>query len=371
MIKYGAMGIAVGILSSVLYKQNDDTTSSQDAISSTQGQYSTITELVRNTPYGHINQNVSENWETIRKWILKGEGPCSKDNRHIMVNLNGEFLTWLDNQGNQYRTIDKINQVRKTLLEQGKSEIVLSENGTKGYPFAYQCELSREPIKKGITSLEQQVWGAYDDIQIPQNNPIPLFESFEHINELKEYSFPDEMISTVLGQYVIESSGRKNAISPDGARGILQLMPSTREDCRIPTHLLDHRFAQIDCAYQQISRARNYLEPKIDSALDNLDEDTKDEVLDKMTIQAYHAGMGNIGDLFDYSQTSGAASRVINENPQKYKNFTGEDIAMFILTHNFGRENIGPYAITYGVDAKIIGDIVSHEYPLSNTYVEQ
>lgn len=327
-------------------------------------EFDSLSELVRTLPYSIITSDVYDNWMTVRGWVLDQSGPCSKPDRHIFVDLNGKFLTWMDNKLDTHGKTDssktnrKIQRVRRKIAEKRGIDYILDDNDKTPYPFAYSCALASRTTERAIPSYfgippESKIWGSWKGIEISKAKPISIRGAFRHVIKVRGYRLPASVLERLFGQYMIESGGQKNAHSQAGAKGILQLTKGVREHCGIPERHATNRIAQIDCAASELRRAYDYLKPKINSALRNIPGAKREIVTQWLTTQAYHTGMGNIAKMLGNNGGDARASGELNRHyREKYSDFSGEDLAMFLLAHNIGRHHIGPQSLKYGIDSQ-------------------
>jgi len=148
-------------------------------------------------------------------------------------------------------------------------------------------------------------------------------------------------------------------------------MPGTRRNCGIPAQYSTHRIAQIDCALSELSDNYDFLKPRIDRRLNNVPRQKRERVVEWLTTQAYHAGRGNIAKMFGFNRGhTGAADEINNNYSSKYASFSGEDISMFLLIHNFGRNRIGRQALTYGIDSQIGLDMLE-DFKIKNNLARE
>lgn len=104
---------------------------------------------------------------------------------------------------------------------------------------------------------------------------------------------------------IVESQGDKDAISPRGARGILQIMPNTftsLHGCNYNINNIEHRILQADCAAQELIRNYEFLEPYVEGEFGNYMLATqRRELTELLAISAYNNGIGNLrGAIQDY-----------------------------------------------------------------------
>jgi hypothetical protein len=320
--------------------------------------YNSLSDFVRNQPYDVITEDVFENWYELRSWVLLSDGPCGEKDSHIFANINGEYLGCFKNDSSLVSQQGFIDQYRKELYEQNISDVVLNQRS--GYPFAYNCD--NESFKEAIgrmtgDSTDYLLSGSWEHISVPEQNPISIIEAVHLINEKNNHNLPEDILKRFFGQIVIESRGKKDLRSRKGARGMMQILPSVLERCGVEPQYYEHRFAQIDCALDQLNRSYHIMQSRVDRALPNIDATRRDELAQWMATHAYHAGSGRMSRLFGPTRT-GAAARELNQHSEKYKNFTAEDLGIFLINHNIGRDGIGRATMKYTLDTQVAGDAI-------------
>lgn len=122
-------------------------------------------QLIRNTPYS-LSQGMTENLKTLRRWVLFNEGYCESPERHILFDISGRFLSWMDNTEDPEAMQTALNSVRASLYEQQRIERWLPGSaGVPGYPFAFSCDQPHVDIDSAIGRLkEKTVWGTWDGL---------------------------------------------------------------------------------------------------------------------------------------------------------------------------------------------------------------
>lgn len=347
-IALGAAGLGIAALAYVGLKEEPRSV----------GNYPTVEAMVDSIPTTEFSEDIFENWYATRGDLFKHQGACAKPDRHILVDFNGNMLMYLDNTKNDLglnTTQETIDATRDSLYQHGYADLVHRTDGAN-YPFAYSCDHSiyEDGLERVLGhDTNYLLHGTWQDFSVPKTSAISIVDAVQQINEHFDHDLPEDVIKRLLGQLVVESSGRKYAVSDAGAVGMLQLLPSTMDDCGVDKSNYFHRFAQIDCALSELKKTYNTLDGAIDNALPNFSEQTRDELAAWMTTQAYHAGRGNIAKIFG---EQGTVAYNLNLQADEFSNYTGKDLGMILMIENFGKFNLGPKAMTYALDSEIIGD---------------
>lgn len=316
-------------------------------------------QVIRQTPYWE-SQGVHANLATIRRWVLAGESFCEDEDRHILFDRRARFLGYVttddDRDGNQSR----INERRRQLAEAGKAHAwVAGELGGIGYPFALSCKQPHARLADALARYigddeEARLWGSWDGIRIgTRDAPESLYDAirqvYEHRRGKGQLSLPDHVLGTLAGKIAIESGGIREAHSPMGARGIMQLSPAALRDCGLEQSFHLHRIAQIDCALKLMEQNHRNLEPAFDAHFGHLPEQKAADLYGMMLLQAYHSGVGRVRGLLTDESLNGAA-RYFAEHHER---FTAGDIALGMIFHNLGRDRLGFASMYYVTDVSI------------------
>jgi len=334
-------------------------------------EYKTVTNLLDNTNISEFKPGLYQSWiETYNK-VLLNKGECRDSNRHILVNFNGEVLDTIDNKFKKNGSIDsnktnlEIDLARinlKNSLFSGVDKFVLSGGNIAkyGYPFAFNCGGKIEnDLKLGVERIlgeadNSKISGSWKDSNVKINGKaISLEKVFDLVNSKNNFNANINVLERLKGQLVIESSGRKDITSSSGATGILQLMPNIRKSCGISKKYENHRIAQIYCGLKNQGFNYNYLKPKIESSLRNLPSSKVSNLVENMTVQAYHAGIGNISKIFGFNGGNSETVDFINNNPTKFSEYSGNDLSQILLFKNFGKNSIGFDSIGYGLESDV------------------
>jgi hypothetical protein len=91
------------------------------------------------------------------------------------------------------------------------------------------------------------------------------------------------------------------------------------------------------------------LEPVFKATFGHLPDDKIGKLYAMLLIQAYHGGVGRISSLMSDSETNGAA-RYFAEH---HTRFSAGDIALGMIYHNLGRNQLGFASLYYVTDVGI------------------
>ncbi|MEX1056899.1 MAG: hypothetical protein WED11_04165, partial [Natronospirillum sp.] len=109
------------------------------------------------------------------------------------------------------------------------------------------------------------------------------------------------------------------------------------------------RMAQIDCALRLLEQNHRNLEPVFQNTFGHL-PDTKAEALySLLLIQAYHGGVGRVSNLMTHVDFNGATHYFADH----HERFTAGDIALGMVYHNMGRNQLGFASLYYVTDVAI------------------
>lgn len=168
-------------------------------------------------------------------------------------------------------------------------------------------------------------------------------------------------MSTLAGKALIESGGQQAAHSAADARGIMQLSTAALTDCGLSEEFHFHRLAQVDCALRLLEQNHRNLEPVFKEKFGHLPQKKADKLYAMLLVQAYHGGIGRITSLLIDSEISKPATYFA----QHHQNFTAGDIALGMIFHNLGRNQLSFASLYYVVDVaiateeacKVVGDM--------------
>jgi len=316
-------------------------------------------DVVRQTPYW-TSQGVATNLATIRRWVLLSDSYCSEPERHLLFNHRGQFLAYIENGATPEETRDRLNQTRQRLANQDRTTHWSpgSETG-RGYPFALACHQPFADMNEAIARMtgsddEYRLWGTWDSIRVgTAEAPVSLVELFrtvyEHRKDQGRFTFSDTVMPTFLGKTIIESGGQKHALSPQAARGIMQLRPAVLDDCEIPEQHHLHRMAQVDCALRLVEQNHRNLKEPFNDVFGHLPDEKRELLYGYLLTQAYQIGVGRTTQLLKDDEL-GKAARYFANNHQR---FSAEDIQVGLIFHNMGRRDIGLRTLYYVTDARL------------------
>ncbi|MAA79858.1 MAG: hypothetical protein CL916_11425 [Deltaproteobacteria bacterium] len=321
--------------------------------------FSRVRNLVDDISLQLFTKDIFENWYASRGVVLQQKDVCAVHSRHVFIDVNGTTVSYIDDtkdKEGRNTTQRTINVMRTKLWEEKRTDIVQASAGSTSYPFVYSCTHNvYEQALHRVTGKEEEslLYGSWKQFHVSKESPISIVEAIFQMNEQNRHQVPEDIIKRLLGQLVIESSGKKNATSIAGARGMLQIMPETLKSCGIEPKHYQHRFAQIDCALSELKSAHRALHTLVYDVLSDLSDKQRDDIAAWMTTQAYHAGRGNISKLFT---THSDVATSINSKADFFSEFSGKDLSMILILKNFGRASIGPQALKYALDSEIVGD---------------
>jgi len=340
-------------------------------------------DIIRKSPY-EITKDFYRNIKDIRRWVLLEKGFCEDRQRHILFNRRGYFLGYVNNLENAQQTQIRLNQRRQQLATRGKTRFwAEGHRNATGYPFALACNQPHVQMQAALERMtgkqpEDRIWGSWDGIKVGSSAaPVPLLEAVLQIYRVRNqsYQFDDHILRDLLGQILIESGARKYIRSSADAVGMLQLLPAVISDCQIPQRFASHRMAQIDCALKLYRQNDRNLRPVYNQRFGHLPTAKKSKLYAMLLVQAYHGGIGRISALIKTEEDQKATgeshdsgtddtSDVNGSNLQKagqhfasnHHRYNAEEIALGLIFHNLGRNNLGLASLYYLVDVEIASD---------------
>lgn len=316
-------------------------------------------DVVRASPYW-VSKGAFYNLKTIRRWVLNGESFCERKSRHILFNKSATFLGYVNDTENTDTTQSRLNQERKRLAgEQRVSTWTEGADGVAGYPFALSCD---QPDAQLAVSLDRyfgkdesaRLWGTWDGMRVGDaDHLVSLHEAINTVyqDRVKQgrISLPPTILATLAGKTLIESGGQKSAHSAADARGIMQLSLAALGDCELPEQFHFHRLAQVDCALRLMEQNHRNLKPVYDRVFGHLPPDKSDQLYSLLLIQAYHGGVGRVTQIISDPGVDKAA-QYFSKNQ---KHFSAGDIALGLVFHNLGREQLGFASLYYLADVAV------------------
>ena len=316
-------------------------------------------DVVRQTPYWE-SQGVARNLATVRRWVLRSEGYCSKPQRQILFDRRGRFVGFIENANNAAATTRRLNAERERLAAEHR--VADWSPGTdmgQGYPFALSCNQPYVDMNEAIARMvgsekDYRLWGTWDGMRVGSaNSPVSLVTLirtvYEHLKDQGRISFPASVMPAFMGKTIIESSGKKHALSTESARGIMQLQPSVLDDCEIPKDFRLHRMAQVDCALRLVEQNDRNLQQAFNAVFGKLPEKKRRLLYRLLLTQAYQIGVGRMIELLQ-DEELGKAARYFSVHADR---FSAGDIQVGMIYHNLGRRDLGMLTLYYVTDVGI------------------
>lgn len=316
-------------------------------------------QIIRGSPYW-ISQGTFDNLTTLRRWVLTATAYCANPQRHILFDRRAQFLGYFANQDNSEATQALLNAYRAQMVVAGDvGTWVAGSELQAGYPFALNCDQPNANLEAAFARYigkvpSARLWGTWDGMVIGTvDQTVSLHDAlglvFANRQALGRISLPEEILSTLAGKILIESGARPKAHSVADAKGIMQLSPAALSDCELAERFHFHRMAQIDCAFKLLEQNHRLLEPAFQSIFSHLPKDKSAELYAYLLLQAYHGGIGRIRDLLTDPDMNGAAIYFARHAEK----FSAGDIALGMVFHNLGRNQLGFYSWYYVVDVGI------------------
>ncbi|MCF4010887.1 transglycosylase SLT domain-containing protein [Rheinheimera sp. UJ63] len=321
--------------------------------------YQNWTDVVRSKPYAE-SQGVYDNVMNVRRWILTRSGHCTERNRHLLFDMRGNFLEFIEDASDSPQTQLILNQTRQGMAQQGRVHAwVEGNNQTLGYPFAIRCHQPYVDLSLAIARYlgkhpEGRLSGNWDGIKVgTPKNQASLHDTLRLVYarraQQKRISLPEDLLADLAGMLIIESGGVREAHSKANARGILQLTPQVLKDCGVPQNKQLHRIAQVDCALWLFERNHRMLHPVFIARFGHLPEEKREQVYRLLLIQAYHGGPGRVRSLLIDEELSKPATYFA----EHHQDFSAGDIAFGMVFHNLGRNRLGFASLYYTADIRI------------------
>ncbi|WP_423186349.1 transglycosylase SLT domain-containing protein [Alishewanella sp. d11] len=325
------------------------------------------TDVVRTKAFSD-SQGVFENMMTVRRWILTRSEHCADLNRHVLFDMRGNFLDYIEDAADSSQTQQRINQTRQSLAKEGRVHAwVKGSPNNIGYPFAIRCHQPNVDLNLAIARYlgqhpDGRLSGNWDGIRVgTPKNQASLHDVLQTVYkrrvQQKRITLPPDLLPDLAGMLVIESGGVREARSKANARGILQLMPQALKDCKIPANRQLHRIAQVDCALWLFERNHKMLEPVFLAKFGHLPKEKRDQVYRLLLIQAYHGGPGRVRSLFLDEELNQAASYFAANHDK----FSAGDIAFGMVFHNLGRNRLGLASLYYTADIRVAQQLLAHK----------
>lgn len=316
-------------------------------------------DVIRQSPYWE-SQGVHANLMEIRRWVLSGKAYCEDERRHILFDRRATFLGYMDDGAHRVYNQAVINEHRSRLAKSGSADAwVPGELGRIGYPFVLSCHQPDARLAETLarytgSDTRARLWGTWDGMRIGREDaPVSLHQAirqvYDYRRETGRIKLPEQILGTLAGKVIIESGGMREAHSPAGARGVMQLSPAALNDCELEPRFHLHRIAQIDCALYLLEQNRRNLAPVFAEHFGHLPEEKAAALLDLLLLQAYHGGVGRVRALLTDTTLNGPA-RYFARHHQR---FSAGDIALGMIFHNLGRSSLGFASLYYVTDVSL------------------
>lgn len=331
------------------------------------------TSVVRLSPYW-VSQGVFDNIITIRRWVLEESGYCEEPDRHILYDMRGQFLGYIDDELTRSATQKRLNETRARLVERGKTgHWVKGSSNQPGYPFALACNQPHADLQRAVDRYlgmfrAARLWGRWDNLDFAtEQQPGSLHEALSYVVKTRaqqnRINVSPDMPRYLAGQILVESSGRPRALSSAQAKGILQLTPRALSDCNIRPANHWHRLAQIDCALRLTQQNARNIRPVFEERFGHLPEGKRQRLFTLLLVQAYHGGATRVINLLD-DETLSPPARYFARNHER---FSAGDIAFGMIFHNLGRDRLGLASLYYVADVQVATDALCKTRSLQGT----
>lgn len=319
-------------------------------------------DQIRASPY-HESQGMHGNLATLRRWVLAGEGYCDHKERHILFDRRMRFIGYLQDAGEREANQARINEKRRELAAAGRVDAWMpGAQGRIGYPFVLSCNQPDAQLDVALARYagdieDARLWGTWDGMAVgTPEAPVSLHEAIRHVYEYRRdmgrITMPVDVLRMLAGKVIIESGGLREALSPAGAQGIMQLSPAALGDCNLAPRFHLHRLAQIDCALSLLEQNHRNLEPVFAGHYADLPESKAQRLYRLLLIQAYHSGVGRVMALMTDDDMNGPASYFA----RNHERFSAEDMALGMVFHNLGRDRLGFASLYYVTDVTLAAD---------------
>lgn len=316
--------------------------------------------VVERTPFWE-SQGVYANLTTVRRWVLTRQSFCEQPDRHILYDRRMRFLGYLTDTGPRHANQQAINEQRQRLAREQKvlGWVPGDENRT-GYPFVLSCHHPDAFLPDLVGRYagddpSARLWGTWDGLRVGSRaQPVSLHAAIRQVYEQRQaegrIDLPGHVLAVLAGKVIIESGGGvREARSTAGALGIMQLSPGALDDCRLEERFRLHRLAQIDCALYLLQQNHRNLEPAFKQVFAGLPAAKAERLYRMLLVQAYHTGMGRVRSLL-IDEALNAPALYFAAHASR---FTAGDIALGMIFHNLGREDLGFAALYYVADVTI------------------
>jgi hypothetical protein len=324
-------------------------------------------DVIAASPYWD-SQGVYANLLTIRRWVLTRQSFCEEADRHILFDRRMRFLGYLTDSGTREVNQRRINDERRRLaLEKKVESWAPGGEGRIGYPFVLSCNQPDAYLPELLARYtgadsSARLWGTWDGLRVgSEDQLVSLHQAIRQVYDESRLSgridLPEGVLSRLAGKVIIESGGVREALSLAGAVGIMQLSPAALKDCRLDEKFHLHRLAQIDCALYLLQQNHRILEPVFSAVFGHLPEEKADALYWMLLVQAYHTGIGRVTALLSDESLNGPAQYFAIHQQR----FTAGDIALGMVFHNLGREQLGFAALYYVADVALATEAACKE----------
>lgn len=292
--------------------------------------------------------------------LAAGESYCEDEDRHILFDRRAAFLGYVSTDSDVAANQARIDELRAQLAASGRTDgWVAGTAGGIGYPFALSCRQPDARLGDGLAryvgdDARSRLWGTWDGMRIgTPEAPVSLHVAIRRVYEMRRaqgrLGLPEHVLGALAGKVIIESGGLREALSPAGARGIMQLSPAALSDCGLDRRFHLHRLAQIDCALRLLEQNHRILEPVFEEHFGHLPQQKATALYRLLLLQAYHGGAGRVRALLTDPDLD-AAARYFAKHHER---FSAGDIALGMVFHNLGRNRLGFASLYYVVDVSI------------------
>lgn len=325
--------------------------------------------VVRESPYW-LSQGVFENIKTIRRWVLTSSSYCAVKDRHILFDRRGQFLGYVGDAATAEGTQQTLNRLRQQMANDGRVEYWLpGADAVTGYPFALSCNQPDAELDVALARYsggdpDARLWGTWDGMRVGSpEQQVSLHQAIKHVYEDRlergRVSMERDVLSTLAGKALIESGGQKRAHSAANARGILQLSSAALNDCGLSSEFYFHRLAQVDCALRLLEQNHRNLEKPFKALFGHLPAKKAEQLYNMLLIQAYHGGVGRVRALLTEPKLKSAAAYFAEHHQQ----FSAGDIALGMVYHNLGRNELGFASLYYVIDVAVAKEMACDAFP--------
>lgn len=324
-------------------------------------------DVVRQSPYW-VSKGAFANLKTVRRWVLNGEAYCAPKNRHIFFDNSATFLGYITNADTSDATQTTLNAQRERMFRSQRVDHWAPGGPNKaGYPFALGCNQPDAQLAVALARFtgndkSARLWGTWDGMRIgARDHLVSLREAIAIVYRDRaaqgRISLPRDTLATLAGKTLIESGGQKAAHSAADARGIMQLSRAALADCGLAERFHFHRMAQIDCALRLMEQNHRNLKPAFDTVFGKLPEAKARELYALLLIQAYHGGVGRVSQILNAPEADKAAQYFAAH----HSHFSAGDIALGLVFHNLGREQLGFASLYYLADVAVATELACNK----------